>query len=92
MDIGQGELLDSVVDVWQVTHSSSVQVNLFDVANAHTRESNVNLRVDPIDGSQAVLMDPVIDESRGNCFNSRPRMCWTTEADSGRVTGGCQRD
>jgi hypothetical protein len=92
VDITGGELVDSVVDVLEVTHNSRIRVNLFDVANAHTNSGNVRLRVSPIDGSQSVLMDPIIDDSRGNCLASSwmtPQMCWANATNTGKTKGGC---
>jgi hypothetical protein len=94
IDITAGELVDSVFDVLEVTHNSRIRVNLFDVANAHTRTEReyIRLRASPIDGSKSVLMDPIIDESTGNCLASSsttPQMCWTNATNAGKIKGGC---
>jgi hypothetical protein len=92
VDITGGELVDSVVDVLEVMYNSRILVNLFDVANANTSSGNVYLRVSPIDGSQSVLMDPIIDESRGDCTTSSwmtPQMCWTNATNTGKIKGAC---
>lgn len=77
--VDAGELLETIVDVWEITGDSTVIVNQHNSANAHTDSSNVILR-----NGGVLMRGNAIDQSEGSCSS-----CHVTVAASGDILGGC---